>query len=280
MKKERFEVLKFYDSRLTLFSDGTLSLRNYSKDLSYIDSDFEPIELTQDLFSFKPRTIKVKSKPLVDGIRSDSLARTRNLIIDYAHENYSIWHTFITLTFKKNLTDINLANKKFNSWVLSVRRIYSNFAYLCVPEFQKRGAVHYHLITNLSTGDEICTLQDKKKSMYDVKYWKHGFSSVFDLSLTDDKFNVALYVTKYLYKDIDNRLYGHIKCLHSNNLKKPVRVRCTDELISQISSILNKYKFTEYSFKAKEKFQVSFKERNYSLDKNDFYYIQKFLDMF
>lgn len=54
--------------------------------------------------------------------------------------------------------------------------------------------------------------------MYDIRHWNYGFSSVFDL----EGFNVVGYISKYMTKDIDNRLYGHRRYLYSNNLNKPI----------------------------------------------------------
>ena len=52
----------------------------------------------------------------------------------------------LTLTFRKNETDIDLAWKKFKYFCTLMRWRYGeDFKYVAVPEYQKRGAVHYHL---------------------------------------------------------------------------------------------------------------------------------------
>ena len=48
-----------------------------------------------------------------------------------------------------------------------------------------------------------------------------GYSSAYDLSLTDDNFSAAAYLSKYFFKDIGNRLWGRRKILYSRGLKKP-----------------------------------------------------------
>lgn len=148
--------------------------------------------------------------------------------------------TFITLTFKDNVTDIELANKKFKVWITRMKELKKNFKYICIPEFQKRGAVHYHVLTNLSIKNDIniITLQKDKKNMYDVRHWNYGFTSVFDL----EGYNVIGYISKYMTKDIDNRLYGHRRFLSSTNLKKPIaeylNLRNNDRHISYFNNLI------------------------------------------
>ena len=77
-----------------------------------------------------------KKEQALDVIRSDSLSRSRSSLIDLAYANYTTWHSFVTLTFAENLTDVRDANKRFNTWVTQVRRKKSDFKYIAVPEFQ------------------------------------------------------------------------------------------------------------------------------------------------
>lgn len=170
-------------------------------------------------------------------IRHDSLIRTRNLLIDYSCENADKFKTFITLTFKEDIKDVYEANKQLNKYLTSVRRDMKKkgreFYYLGVPEFQKNGRVHYHLLTSLENDIDIPKKNDLKTynpfkdvwyvhNYYEIPHWTYGYSDSFDiLKNTDDNFNLSLYLIKYLYKDIDNRLFGNKKILKSNNLDKP-----------------------------------------------------------
>lgn len=262
---ERNEVMMNYNRMLKVRRDGTVELRIYDNEImkikdGYINSnDFE--EMCQEwqmskeqlhdkhnikLIEDKKKFEKIKEDIEYKSIRSDSLSRTRNLIIDYSSENNHLFKSFITLTFSDNITDLNYANKCFHNWCKQVKRLMKkqdkDFYYLGVPEFQKRGAVHYHLYTNLECDVEIPKLEpiktynkEKKKwydlEYYNIMYWKQGFSSAQDLKVTDENFNIALYMCKYLYKDIDNRLYGRCKILKSNNLKKPNVYKLSSESI-------------------------------------------------
>ena len=52
----------------------------------------------------------------------------------------------LTLTFRENCEDINEAWKCLKYFVQLCRRKWPNrWAYIAVPEYQKRGAVHFHL---------------------------------------------------------------------------------------------------------------------------------------
>lgn len=51
----------------------------------------------------------------------------------------------LTLTFRENLTDLDEAWRVFKYFGKLMRGHWKNFAYVCVPEYQKRGAVHFHL---------------------------------------------------------------------------------------------------------------------------------------
>lgn len=137
-----------------------------------------------------------------------------------AKTNSTIWETFITLTIAENELDIKKANKKFNNFITIIRRHKKDFKYIAIPEFQKRGSVHYHLLTNISIDDEnlIYSQEDNTKFKH-VKYWKHGFTKV-DVMKNDVK-KIVGYISKYMTKDIDNRLFGHRRYLYSQNLSIP-----------------------------------------------------------
>ena len=137
-----------------------------------------------------------------------------------AKSNMIEWKTFITLTFAENVTNIKLANKEFRYFVDKIRRVKKNFKYLCVPEFQKRGAVHYHLLTNININDDkLIYIQEGNSKFKHIKFWNKGFSSI-EL-LNGDPKKVVGYISKYMTKDIDNRLFSKHRYFYSQNLIKP-----------------------------------------------------------
>lgn len=116
---------------------------------------------------------------------------------------------FLTLTFAENLTDIEKARYEFDKFVKRVKTEIKTFQYVVVIEFQKRGAIHFHLLCNLP-------YVDSKKL---AKIWGNGFIKINRIDHVD---NVGAYVTKYMTKDnIDERLIGK-KCYSmSKGLNEP-----------------------------------------------------------
>lgn len=107
---------------------------------------------------------------------------------------------FVTLTFAKNdkfdVTDVKMCNKEFKKFIQRLVRRYDNLKYVSVVEFQKRGAVHYHMICNLPFV--------KKKELTEI--WGLGFVKINKISHVD---NVGAYVSKYMSKEVaDERLRG------------------------------------------------------------------------
>ena len=166
-------------------------------------------------------------------IAQRSFYRSFITLRNYAFGSLDHFKSFITLTFSDNVESADIAYKKFRIWVMLVKRIYPEFMYLGVPERQKRGAIHFHILTNLVPG---CDLMPKREALnlwrpdlntyltieyYDLGYWSHGFSSCFDLNTTDENFNIIAYLAKYFWKEKDDSFFGRKKILHSQNLRKP-----------------------------------------------------------
>ena len=51
----------------------------------------------------------------------------------------------LTLTFQENIVDINLALKAWKEFIRLCHVRWHGFEYVCVPEVQKRGAIHFHV---------------------------------------------------------------------------------------------------------------------------------------
>lgn len=184
-------------------------------------------------------------------IEYKNILRSKLQLQRIVKSNEDEFKTFLTLTFGENkYTDIEKANKKFAIWRTKIQSIFKDFKYVCVPEYQKGrekkygyAVVHYHLLTNLEiekiyeytrrnktiktpliipqkqfSDKQLETMSlEQRKRCYDVKYWSYGYSSVYPLK----NINVVGYLTKYMTKDIDNRLFGKRKYLNSRNLNMP-----------------------------------------------------------
>lgn len=228
-------IYKDVNTTVKTFPDGFKVIRYHGK-LKVRAEGWE-----EDVLIQKKKIVSKKNEDVKS--RVDNLQRTKAQIMDLVRCNSSYWKSFVTLTFKDNVTDLTEANKIFNIWTTSIRRVFPDFKYLGVPEVQERGAWHYHLFTNLIPGSSLCPLQSGKDSMYDVKYWNYGFSSVFDLKMTDSNFRADRYICKYMLKDYERAvLFGRKRILRSNNLKVPEKTfAClTDEEFSTLKSTLVK----------------------------------------
>jgi len=167
------------------------------------------------------KTTNKKSKVELNSIEERNIIRSKLECQRLAKCNMPEWETFITLTFAENITDVESANKRFRYFIDKVRRVKKDFKYLCITEFQKRGAIHYHLLCNISIDDNtlIYTQKDNKKFKH-IKYWIDGFTSVE--SLKNDPKKVIGYISKYMTKNIDDRLFSHRRYFYSQNLNKPL----------------------------------------------------------
>lgn len=204
----------------------------YNKQFKIVkDKNLEKFKFENPIvvFASKPKKRPKKNQELKK-IELKNINRSKFEMLRLVKTNEEEFRTFITLTFADNVKSIEEANYYFDIWRTKIKSIKKDFKYICVPEFQKRGAVHYHLLTNLEIEKsysyvrrnkiletKLIILQKGKKKQYDVKYWSQGFSSVFNLR----DINVVGYISKYMNKEIDNRLWGRRRYLYSLNLKKP-----------------------------------------------------------
>lgn len=141
--------------------------------------------------------------------RDDSLTRSRSMIRRLVNSNPEL-SKFITLTFGDNVIDLNVANTSFKTFIQRLKYSVEDYLkYIAVVEFQKRGAVHYHMLSNLR--------YIKKEDLASV--WSNGFIKI---NRIDHVSNVGAYVSKYLQKDFaDPRLVGRKAYFTSRIIKRP-----------------------------------------------------------
>ncbi|MBP6866712.1 hypothetical protein KBC13_00425 [Candidatus Shapirobacteria bacterium] len=187
----------------------------------------EPRPYDFDVFISRKEEYRERTKTRVIG-------QVRRLI----ESNFNKDSVFLTLTFdnKNNfdITDLKICNLKFHNFMVSLKNNFKNLnlKYLAVPEFQKRGAVHYHLIINVPFIE--------KKIV--KKLWKYGFIKLKDIYYIE---GMGSYFTKYLTKNSnDPRLYGRRSFFTSKGLKKP-KIKYGD-FAEKIIERLNQKKITPY----------------------------------
>lgn len=164
--------------------------------------------------------------------REDSLVKAKKNLRRLINANVDQWGEttkFLTLTYSENFQDIKQSNYNFNKFIKRINyQLDIKLKYSCVIEFQKRGAIHYHLVTyNLPYIDS--------KILEEI--WSHGFIKV---NKVDEVDNVGAYVTKYMTKDNrDPRLEGEKCYFNSRGLKKPVETIINEKEIETLRESLS-----------------------------------------
>lgn len=176
--------------------------------------------------------------------RRKTLSRAKTNLRRLINANINVWYEkpkFVTLTFADNVTDVRQANYEFKKFRQRLEyRFKRKLKYVVVVEFQKRGAVHYHVVFfNLPyiEANELAFI------------WENGFIKV---NAIDDVDNVGAYVTKYMTKqDYNNlkedRLAGEKSYFTSRGLIKPDEI-VDEKEIDQVLADLSQYKVYETNF--------------------------------
>lgn len=124
-----------------------------------------------------------------------------------------------TLTFRNNITQLSIANSIFRLYIQRMRSFFGKrFRYIGVPEFQKFGRIHYHvLFWGLPEGIQVG--ERSTRSLANI--WGEGF---VDVILTDNDDRLSSYLAKYMIKAIsDSRLFYHKAYFCSRNVSRPYR---------------------------------------------------------
>ena len=197
----------------------------------------------------------------ISGKRSDNLSRARNDFRRLVNTNFYTGNWFITVTFRDNVTDIDEAMEAWRIYVKALKKRYGDFKYIGVREFQKRGAIHFHVIADidLSTGNELGII------------WGHGY--VTCERITDRKGhgvdNVGAYLIKYLSKDAaDPRLKGKKAYFASRGLDRPHTFRGS-EALDLLERLQLERKQPVWANEYEGKYTGIVKYREYNLDRLD-----------
>lgn len=133
-----------------------------------------------------------------------------------------------TLTFSENIQNYHSALARWQSFLKRLRHyVGSDMQYICVWEYQKRGAIHFHCLFNFYIEHNLLS-----------KIWGNGFAFISSINKQkNDCLKTIQYMTKYMLKTIQERIEqgtdirGQRFFFTSNNLKKPT--------ISTLEEMLN-----------------------------------------
>ena len=147
--------------------------------------------------------------------RKKVVTRIRNNVRRLASANFDEHSRFFTATFADNVKEMDYANHEFKKFIQRLKYNYNDFKYLSVVEFQVRGAIHYHMLSDFGYIEQT-ELE---------KIWGNGFVWIRDLLTANNGnpvTNVGRYIVKYMNKNIiDKRLIGKKAYFTSKNLKHP-----------------------------------------------------------
>jgi len=131
----------------------------------------------------------------------------------------------LTLTML-DIVPIESAYVCFTAFGQRLRKFYrAPLAWVSVPEFQKRGAVHFHVLVWGLPYDEATTERATRRIQ---NLWGYGY---VDLVPTDGSPKIASYLAKYMSKSMsDLRLSGKKAYCSSRNLLRPVSTAIASEV--------------------------------------------------
>lgn len=167
---------------------------------------------------------------------------------------------FLTLTFAENVMDVEKANYEFKKFRQRLEyELKRKLKYVCVVEFQKRGAVHYHV---LFFGLPYVPAEAVRE------VWRNGF---IKLNVIDNVDNVGAYVSKYMSKSMveDERLRGKKCYFSSRGLFKPVEKVLEKEEIDRLRAGLSRFRVYEAEFESE--YTGSIRYEQYNLKRKQLY---------
>jgi hypothetical protein len=127
----------------------------------------------------------------------------------------------LTLTMYQVLL-LTASSRAFTKFINRVRRGQGKeFRYIAVHEFQRRGAVHFHVLI-WGLHEAKAKAQSEVSTRYFQRLWLRGFA---DCVVTDGHPKLAGYLAKYLQKGMQDIRSGHQKAYYaSRNLLRPLHV--------------------------------------------------------
>jgi len=157
------------------------------------------------------KPIKIRSR---ESIRRAVLAFRRLVGANLRGTDHPVLASF---TYGENMESLRQGRSDFNAFARSAKSEFGDgLRYICVAEFQKRGAVHFHsLIWGLPAG----TVKRERSTRMVAGLWGRGF---VDLVETDGSIKLSGYLGKYLSKTFkEPRLSGMKAYICSRNVYKP-----------------------------------------------------------
>ena len=197
-----------------------------------------------------------------------SIHKSREKFRRLTSMNFNKNSTFITLTFAENIQDHAIANHEFKKFIQRLNRkcVKEKFdlKYIATIEYQKRGAIHYHMICNYSLKFIKGATNRMKEDNFAKKTWKNGFCNIKDICGKDVD-NVGAYLVKYMTKS-DTIQEQKQKYLHSRNLLEPI-ILDQEETIYWKEELKNHYPKMSATLETEYWGQIQYLQYNFAWEK-------------
>jgi len=129
-----------------------------------------------------------------DNAQRASLAFRRLVLCNLGEPPFPLLFTF---TYAENITSCKQGYKDFNTFIRLMRNKYGQgFRYVAVPEFQQRGAIHFHALF-WGIPQQNTVFQQERSTRVLAKLWRQGF---LYLKETDGNERLSSYIAKYMAK--------------------------------------------------------------------------------
>lgn len=219
--------MKKYDSKVVI-SGKVIEVYSYDEPVFYDYADSKRVG----------RSVSASEEDKIIN-RQKTLNRASRDLRRIINCNIRKFSKFLTLTFAENVTDLDKANNEFKKFIKRLNYHYGiKLKYTAIVEFQKRGAIHYHVVLyNLTEKVDVNKIGD---------IWGNGF---IKLNAIDNVDNVGAYVTKYMTKELaDDRLIARRNYFNSRGLDRPQETKEPDVVNAVVSSLQNQAPKYENTF--------------------------------
>lgn len=163
--------------------------------------------------------LKPRRKRILQERRPDHIIKCRKDFTRLVRANLNPqWPPALMTLTMRDIVDISDAYKLYTAFGRKLKKHYGDeIAWIAVPEFQKRGAVHFHVLLFNFHDSHI---KSERRTRRMAGYWGHGF---VDLVKTDGSEKLSGYLAKYMSKAMsDHRLVGKRAYSASRNVLRPV----------------------------------------------------------
>ena len=229
-------------------------------DDGYDALDFDKTDLTKtgkEWIEEEAKALRSKNR------RKHTVREARNLTRRLALMNFGAGDSFITLTYAENMRDLEKADDDFKKFVKRFKYQFSldDFKYIAVREFQKRGAIHFHVLCNWNRRFESEEEIKECERYFGEKLWGHGFVDIKPIDHVD---NVGAYLIKYMTKNIAIELFkGKKMYLCSKGLERPITFRGEEaERIMELYELKNKKEVFTNNYESEYFGTITYKEYN------------------